>query len=73
MACVKSGKYVIRTPSDPLSPSGEVKLSSKHYNIKQGDANLRILKLTSVFNYLPRVGPKQSGYFLVNTFLKMSS
>lgn len=47
------------SPSDPLGPSGKVKLSSEHYNINQGEANLRILKLTSMFYHLPRVGSKQ--------------
>ena len=47
------------SPSDPLGPSGEVKLSAVHYNIRRGEAKLRIFKLTSVFHYLTRVGPKQ--------------
>ena len=30
-----------------------------HYDIGQGEAELHILKLTSMLHYLPGVGPKQ--------------
>ena len=48
-----------RLPLEPFGPSGKVKLSYVHYNIRQGEAKLHILKLTSLFHHLPRVGPKQ--------------
>ena len=45
--------------SDPWGPGGKAKLRSMHYNIGRGEAELRILKLTSVLHHLPSVGPKQ--------------
>ena len=60
LAFVKSEKYVVSgSPSHPLGPLGEVKPSSLHYNIRQGEAKLHILTLTSVFHCLSSVGPKQ--------------
>ena len=38
---------------------GEAKLSYIQYIIRQGEAKLRILELTSVFQYFPGVVPKQ--------------
>ena len=40
-------------------PWGKAKLRCMHYNIPQGEADLRLSKLTSVSNHLPSVGPKQ--------------
>ena len=47
------------SPSDSWDPCGKAKSSYVHYIIRQGKAELRILELTSVFHYLPSVGPKQ--------------
>ena len=56
---MKDAWYVLRvkdvqsgSSSDPLGPSGKVKLSFEYCNIKRGEAELCILKLTSVFHYL---------------------
>ena len=38
---------------------GEAKPSYIQYIIRQGQAELQILELTSVFHHLPSVGPKQ--------------
>ena len=76
LACVKSERYAIWVTLKHVGPWGEVKLSYVNYNTSQGEAKLRILKLTSVVHHLSRVGPKQlcastpriyqqSGYFLV--------
>ena len=54
-----------------------MKLSYVNYNIRQGEAKLHLLKLTSVYHHLPRVSPKQlcasahSGYFLVGVYLEI--
>ena len=45
--------------SDTWDPCGKVKLSYVHYIIKQNEAKLYILELTSVFHHIPSVGPKQ--------------
>ena len=47
------------SPSDSLDPCGKVKPSYIQYIIRQGEAELRILELTSVFHHHPSVGPKQ--------------
>ena len=46
------------SPSDSLDPCGKAKPSYVHYIIRQGEAELRILELTSVFHHLPSVAPK---------------
>ena len=48
-----------RSPSDPLGPCGEVKMTYIHYNIWLGEAKPRVFKLASVFLHLPSAGPKQ--------------
>ena len=47
------------SPSDSWDPWGKAKLSYIQYIIRQGEAELRILELMSVFHLLPSVGPKQ--------------
>ena len=47
------------SPSDTWDPCSKVKLNYIHYIIRRGEAELRILELTSVFHHLPSVGPKQ--------------
>ena len=43
----------------PLVARGKVKLRSVHDDTGKGKAKLCMLKLTSKFHHLPRVGPKQ--------------
>ena len=47
------------SPSDFWDPWGKTKLSYVHYIIRQGEAELHILDLTSVFHQFLIVGPKQ--------------
>ena len=47
------------SPSDSWYPCGKAKPSHVQYIIRQGEAKLRILELTSVFDHVPSVGPKQ--------------
>ena len=47
------------SPSDSWDPCGKAKLSNVQYIIRQGEATLCILELTSVFHHFPSVGPKQ--------------
>ena len=47
------------SPSDSWDPYRKAKLSHVQCIIRQGEAELRILELTSVFHYLPSVGSKQ--------------
>ena len=55
MTLMKDAWHVLRVKNmQSGSPSDIV-----HYNIRRGEAKLHILKLTSVFHHLPRVGPKQ--------------
>ena len=54
-----SDHYIVWVTLRPLGSMRQGELSYVHYNIRQGEANLRTLKLTSVFHHLPRVGPKQ--------------
>ena len=63
---IKVDWYVLRaknmhfwSPSDPWGPWNEEKLSKIHYDIRGGEAKLRMLKLASVFHHLPSVSPKQ--------------
>ena len=46
-------------PSDTLDPFSKVKLNYVYYIVRQGEAELHILELTSVFHQLLSVGPKQ--------------
>ena len=48
-----------RSPSDCSDPCGKENPSYIQYIIRQGEAELCILELTSVFHHLPSVGPKQ--------------
>ena len=58
--CLLKVKYMhFGSPSDYLDPFNKAKLSYVQYIIMQGEAELRILELTSVFHHLPNVGPKQ--------------
>ena len=45
------------SPSDPYDLLGKAKLSYLHDTIRQGKAKAQLSKLTSVFHYLPSVGP----------------
>ena len=45
--------------SGSFDPWGKEKPSHVQYIIKQGEAKLCIVELTSVFHYLPSVDPKQ--------------
>ena len=49
------------SPSNTCDPWGKVKLSYDYvyYIIRRGEAELRILELSSVFHHLPIVSPKQ--------------
>ena len=47
------------SPSDSWDPCRKATLSHVQCIIRQGEAELRILELTSVFHYLPRVGQRQ--------------
>ena len=58
--------YVLRvkdvhfgSPLDSWDRCGKAKPSYAQYIIRQGEAELQILELTSVFHHLPSVGPKQ--------------
>ena len=62
----KRSWYVLRvknmhfgSPSDTWDQWRKVKLSYVHYIIGQGGAELGILEVSSVFQFLPSVGPKQ--------------
>ena len=46
-------------PSDYWDRCGKAKLSHVQYIIRQGEAELRISELTSVFHHLTSVGLKQ--------------
>ena len=46
-------------PHNPLGLWGMVKLSYIYDNIRWGEVNLRLSKLTLAIHYLPSVGPKQ--------------
>ena len=66
MWLIKVTWYVLRVKNmhsgSPLDPWGwwcQAKLSNAHENIRQGKAKLSSSKLTSVFQYLPNVGPMQ--------------
>ena len=66
MSIIKVPWYVLRvknmhfgSPLDSWDPCGKAKPSYVQYIIGQGEAELRILELTSVFHHLPSVGPKQ--------------
>ena len=54
---VKNMHFVL--PSDSWDPCSKAKLSYVHYIIRQGEAELGILELTSVFHHLPIANPKQ--------------
>ena len=47
-------------PSDSWDPCSKAKSSYVHYIIRQGEAELVILELSSVFHHLPIVNPKQA-------------
>ena len=47
------------SPSDSWDPSSKAKPSHSQYIIRQGEAELQILELASVFCHLPSVSPKQ--------------
>ena len=67
MSLIKVPWYVLRvktmhfwSPSDSWDPPwSKAKPSYVHYIIRQGEAKLHILELTSVFHHLPSVSPKQ--------------
>ena len=66
MSLIKVSCYVLRvknmhfgSPSDSWDPCGKAKPSYVQYIIRQGEAELCILELTSVFHQFPSVGPKQ--------------
>ena len=66
MSLIKVLWYALRvknmhfgSPSDSWDGCGKAKPSYVQYIIRQGEAKLRILELTSVFHHLPSVGPKQ--------------
>ena len=46
------------SPSDSLDPCGKAKPNYAHYIIRQGEAELCILELISVFYHCPSVGLK---------------
>ena len=66
------------SPSHPWDPCGKAEPRYIKYIIRQGEAELCTLDLTSMFHHLPSVGPKQlcvlstprmypkSEYFLVS-------
>ena len=47
------------SPSDSWDPCGKAMLSYTQYIIRQGEAKLCILELTSVFYHFPSANPKQ--------------
>ena len=47
------------SPSDSWNQCSKAKPSYVQYIIGQGEAELRILELASVFHHVPSVGPKQ--------------
>ena len=47
------------SPLDSWDQCGKAKPSYAQYIIREGEAELDILELTSVFHHLPSVGPKQ--------------
>ena len=66
MSLIKVPWYVLRvknmhfgSPSDSWDPRGKEKPNNVYYIIRQGEAKLRILELSSVFHHLPSAGPKQ--------------
>ena len=66
ISLIKIAWYVLRvknvhswSPPDPLGPRDKEKTSYIHFDIRREEANLRILKLASVFHHLPSFGPKQ--------------
>ena len=66
MPLIKVPWFVLRvknmhfeSPSDSWDPCGKAKPSHVQYIIKQGEAKLGILEITSVFHHFPSVGPKQ--------------
>ena len=52
-------KFHYRASSDSLGLKGEVNLSSLHYNIWHGKADLCKSKLALVFHHFPNVGSNQ--------------
>ena len=66
MSLIKVPWHVLRvktmhfgSPSDSWDPCGMAKSSYVHYISRKDEAELRVLKLTSVFHHLPSVDPKQ--------------
>ena len=66
MSLMKVSWYVLRvkimhfgSPLDSWDPFCKAKPSYVQYIIRRGEAELRILELTSVLHHLPSVGPKQ--------------
>ena len=66
MSPIKVALYVLRvknmhigSPSDSRDPRGKAKLSHVQYIDRQGEAELHISELTSVFHHLLSIGPKQ--------------
>ena len=65
MSLIKVPRFVLGvknmhlgSPSDSWDPCSKAKLSHIQYVIRQGEDELRILELTSVFHHLPIVSPK---------------
>ena len=54
-----SDHYIVWVTLRPLGSMRQGELSYVHYNIRQGEANLRTLKLISVIHHLPIVDSKQ--------------
>ena len=68
MSLIKVSWYVLRvknvhfgSPSDTWNPCGnKAELRTLHYQfVRQGEAELRVLKITSVFHHLSSFHPKQ--------------
>ena len=66
MSLIKVLWYVLRvknmhfeSPSDSWDQCGKAKPNYVQYIIRQGEAKLCLLELTSVFHHFPRIGPKQ--------------
>ena len=57
--CIEWKICIFWSPSVSWDPCGEAKLSYLHYDIREGNAELHILKLTSVIFHLPSVIPRQ--------------
>ena len=56
---LREKNFHFESPLDHWGSPGKAKLSYVHYIIRQGEAKLRILGLTSVFYHLLIEGPKQ--------------